>query len=51
MIKVSTYKRTECLNATACDTHERYGYLRDFRLPSRCKWDLCSSGILRSVKW
>lgn len=25
--------------------------VRDFRLPPRCKWDLCSSAILRSVDW
>jgi hypothetical protein len=25
--------------------------LRDFRLPTRCKWDLRSSGILRSVDY
>jgi hypothetical protein len=25
--------------------------LRDFRLPQRCKCDLHSSGVLRSVKW
>jgi hypothetical protein len=24
---------------------------RDFRLPPRCRWDLRSSGILRSVEW
>jgi hypothetical protein len=26
-------------------------HTRDFRLPPRCKGDLCSSGILRSVEW
>ena len=25
--------------------------LRDFRLPSRCSWGLCSSGMLCSVYW
>jgi hypothetical protein len=24
---------------------------RDFRLPQRCRWDLPSSGILRSLEW
>jgi hypothetical protein len=23
----------------------------DFRLPPRCKGDLCTSGILRNVEW
>ena len=26
-------------------------YLRDFRLPPRCKWGLRSSGMLRRVEW
>jgi len=25
--------------------------MRDFRLPPRCRWDLRSSGTLRSVQW
>jgi hypothetical protein len=25
--------------------------IRDFRLPLRWKWDLCSSGMLRSLEW
>jgi hypothetical protein len=25
--------------------------VRDFRLQPRCKWGLCSSGMLRSLKW
>jgi hypothetical protein len=25
--------------------------MRDFRLLQRCKWDLCPSGMLRSVDW
>jgi hypothetical protein len=25
--------------------------MRDFRLPPRCRWDLSSSGMLRSVEW
>jgi len=25
--------------------------LHDFRLPPQCKWDLLSSGMLRSVEW
>ena len=29
----------------------RYFYKREFRLPPRCRWKLCSSGSLRSEWW
>jgi hypothetical protein len=30
---------------------QRNNTTRDFRLPPPCWWDLCSSGMLRSVEW
>ena len=32
-------------------SNETENFLRHFKLPSRCRWDLCSCGILRSVEW
>jgi len=30
---------------------QKIGGMRDFRLPSSCRWELCSSWMLRSVEW
>jgi hypothetical protein len=37
--------------ATKFHNGERRPYMRDFRLPPRCKWAQCSSAMLRSAEW
>jgi len=41
----STFSNLMICWSTVCSS------MRDFRLPARCKWDLPSFGILRSVYW
>jgi len=40
-----------CGSHNGIDDSNILGCMRDFRLPPRCKWDLRSSGMLRSVEW
>jgi len=54
VVQCSVHKQTFTLNSlhnATCFGHFWVEEIHDFRLPSRCKWDLRSSGLLHSVNW
>jgi hypothetical protein len=53
MIKWRSCRRLQSYTARVCmrNAIPFLWFMRDFRLPQRCRWALCSSGVLRSLSW